>query len=100
MMLSLKNDKDIYERLEIKDPVEETWKVITAFRRRTAPIIIILSHLGFEADKIFAATLPRGHGVNFIIGGHTHTPLDEPCIVNGIPIVQLGEGSGIKVFLM
>ena len=30
-------------------------------------------------------------GIDLIIGGHTHTRLDQPIIVNGIPIVQTGE---------
>ncbi len=28
-----------------------------------------------------------------IIGGHSHTLLDEPAVVNGIPIVQAGTGT-------
>ena len=30
-------------------------------------------------------------GISLIIGGHSHTRLDKPLIVNGIPIVQTGE---------
>lgn len=29
-------------------------------------------------------------GVDVIIGGHIHTFIDKPCVVNGIPIVQAG----------
>lgn len=31
------------------------------------------------------------NGIDLIIGGHTHTKLDQPVIVNGVPIVQTGE---------
>ena len=32
-------------------------------------------------------------GVDLIIGGHSHTLLEEPCVVNNIPIVQVGIGT-------
>ncbi len=32
-------------------------------------------------------------GVDVIIGGHSHTFLEEPVVVNGIPIVQAGTGT-------
>lgn len=30
-------------------------------------------------------------GIDLIIGGHSHSKLDQPIIINGIPIVQTGE---------
>ena len=30
-------------------------------------------------------------GINLIVGGHSHTKLEQPLIINGIPIVQTGE---------
>jgi len=68
-------------------------------------ILIVLSHLGRSlasttattrdaGDVELAASLPAG-SVHLIVGGHTHTPLNESGLsvanlVNGIPIVQAG----------
>ncbi|MCX5846947.1 MAG: bifunctional UDP-sugar hydrolase/5'-nucleotidase [Deltaproteobacteria bacterium] len=52
-----------------------------------AAIIIVLSHLGVNADK----ELARGvSGVHVIVGGHSHTPLATPIVVGDTIIVQAG----------
>lgn len=55
--------------------------------------IIALSHLGFEADKELAKAVS---GLDIIVGGHSHTKLDEPVVDLSNPdeptlIVQTGE---------
>ena len=45
-------------------------------------VIICLSHLGFELDQLVASYVP---GINAIVGGHTHTLLEEP-----VPIINPG----------
>jgi 5'-nucleotidase / UDP-sugar diphosphatase len=60
-------------------------------------IIICISHSGLSKDRNGKwegedADLARAvKGIDLIIGGHTHSKLNEPLIVNGIPIVQAGE---------
>ena len=56
-------------------------------------ITILLTHIGFEEDKKLAAMLDPAWGVDIIIGGHSHTFIKEPAVVNGIPIVQAGTGT-------
>ncbi len=51
-------------------------------------LIILLTHNGFEADSLLATRLDRR--ISLIIGGHSHTVLHKPKVVNGIPIVQAG----------
>lgn len=41
--------------------------------------IILITHCGTEVDKIIAEELPA---VDAIIGGHSHTRLDEPIVVD------------------
>lgn len=48
-------------------------------------VVIALTHIGFKEDLKLAQT---GPSVDLIIGGHSHTDLDEPRMENGIPIVQ------------
>jgi 5'-nucleotidase len=60
-------------------------------------IIICLSHSGVTKEKngewggedVKLAEAVKG--ISIIIGGHSHTKLEQPVIVNGIPIVQTGE---------
>ena len=49
-------------------------------------VIIVLSHSGIEADREMAKKL--GRQVDIIIGGHSHTRLNEPEVVNHKLIVQ------------
>ncbi|MBM4399384.1 MAG: bifunctional metallophosphatase/5'-nucleotidase [Candidatus Cloacimonetes bacterium] len=51
-------------------------------------LIILLTHIGFGADSLLAAQLDNR--IDLIIGGHSHTVLDKPKLVNGIYIVQAG----------
>lgn len=51
-------------------------------------IVIALSHAGFGKDKQIAEEVP---GLAAIIGGHSHTALEQPFMVGSVPIVQAGE---------
>ncbi len=50
--------------------------------------IILLTHNGFEADSLLATLLDER--IQLIIGGHSHTTITDPVIVNGIIILQSG----------
>ncbi|KAH3761980.1 bifunctional metallophosphatase/5'-nucleotidase [Pelomyxa schiedti] len=92
-LLKTIKEPEILERVEFRDPLAETIKIARAFQRRSS-IIIVLSHLGIEADKKLAAGLTPDVGVRFILGAHSHTIMFSPRIVNGIPIMHVGQGSG------
>ena len=72
-------------------------KMVKQLRDEKCDIVICVSHSGLTKDKngawggedVELANTVRG--IDLIIGGHTHTKLDKPIIVNGIPIVQAGE---------
>ncbi|PIY05212.1 MAG: hypothetical protein COZ21_04560 [Bacteroidetes bacterium CG_4_10_14_3_um_filter_31_20] len=49
--------------------------------------LIVLSHMGVYDDSLLATQMPE---VLAIIGGHSHTLLLKPLIVNGVSIVQTG----------
>ncbi len=55
---------------------------------KKSDLIILLTHLGVEADSLLALGLDNR--IDLIIGGHTHTILHEPLVVNDIPILQTG----------
>ena len=52
-------------------------------------ILIGLSHLGVENDEVLAKTYPQ---FDLIIGGHSHTTMSKPLMVNNVMIVQTGSG--------
>jgi 5'-nucleotidase/UDP-sugar diphosphatase len=60
-------------------------------------VIICLSHSGVFKDKKGnwvkedIELAGRVKGIDVIISGHTHTKLEKPLIVSGVPIVQAGE---------
>ncbi|MCR4762733.1 MAG: metallophosphoesterase [Lachnospiraceae bacterium] len=80
--------------VSVRPAAAELAKVFEETAEDPADVTIVLSHLGIEEDKQLAEVLDPAWNVSFIIGGHSHTFLREPVVVNGIPIVQAGTGSG------
>ena len=80
--------------VDVRAAVKEIEVICDAYKTTDTNYTVILSHIGFEKDQELASLIPPECGVDLIIGGHSHTLLDEPCYVNGIPIVQVGTGSG------
>ena len=72
-------------------------KMVKELKSEKCDIIICISHSGVTKEKngewggedVELAKAVKG--IDLIIGGHTHTKLDHPVIVKGIPIVQAGE---------
>jgi 2',3'-cyclic-nucleotide 2'-phosphodiesterase (5'-nucleotidase family) len=52
-------------------------------------MLIGLSHLGVEVDESLAKAYPQ---FDVILGGHSHTTITTPMMVNGVMIVQTGSG--------
>lgn len=52
-------------------------------------MLVALSHLGVEDDEVLANTYPQ---FDLVIGGHSHTTMTSPLMVNGVMIVQTGSG--------
>ena len=54
---------------------------------------VLLTHIGFEEDRRLASQLDPAWGVDLIIGGHSHTFLEQAWEENGIVIAQAGTGT-------
>ena len=76
-----------------EDPIKEIGRICDTYNGLDIDLTVLLTHIGFEQDKQLAAQLDPTWGVDLIIGGHSHTLLEEPVEVNGIPIVQVGVGT-------
>lgn len=66
-------------------PAIETARTLLPELRRQADVVILLSHLGHLGDVALAEAVA---GFDLIIGGHTHTALEQPLWVNDTPIVR------------
>ncbi|NLL63314.1 MAG: bifunctional metallophosphatase/5'-nucleotidase [Ruminococcaceae bacterium] len=86
--------KDILSSfVDVEDAAREVGKICNAWRTVDIDLTVLLTHIGFEEDKKLAELLDPEWGVDLIIGGHTHTILEEPEKVNDILIVQAGVGT-------
>jgi len=90
---SLKMDKLVGSFVTLEEASNEVGKICNAYKNDDIDLTILLTHIGFESDKELAAMLKPEWGVDMIIGGHSHTFLEKPEVVNNILISQAGVGS-------
>lgn len=69
-------------------PAAETTRKILQELGETPDLILVLSHLGLPADRRLAQMVK---GIQVIVGGHTHTRIEKPLLVNETLIVQAWE---------
>jgi len=68
-------------------------RICNAYKRDDIDLTILLTHIGYESDLELAGMLDPRWGVDLIIGGHSHTMLERPALVNGVLIAQAGVGT-------
>jgi 2',3'-cyclic-nucleotide 2'-phosphodiesterase (5'-nucleotidase family) len=73
--------------IKFESPEETVKKYVDELRDKT-DIIVVLSHIGFHADRVLAEKV---NGIDIIIGGHSHTKIDNPVIVGKTIITQAWE---------
>ena len=73
--------------LKFMSPIDTGEKYIAELKNK-ADLIIILSHIGYPADRILAE---RVKGIDVIVGGHSHTKIEKPVKVGNTIIVQAWE---------
>ena len=92
---SARQERVIGTFIDIEDAAREVGIICDNYRTREADVTVLLTHIGIDEDIKLAQLLDPAYGVDVIIGGHSHTFMDEPVVVNGIPIVQAGTGTGV-----
>jgi 5'-nucleotidase / UDP-sugar diphosphatase len=92
-MDSIKLDELIGTFVTLEEAGAEVGKICDAFKNDDIDLTILLTHIGFESDKELAAMLRPEWGVDMIIGGHSHTVLDQPVTVNNVLVTQAGTGT-------
>lgn len=95
VLASTRQEKIIGSFVDVKAAAREVEIICDNYRTTRTSMTILLTHIGLEKDRELAAALDPGCGVDLIIGGHSHTFMEAPEVVSGIPIVQAGTGSSI-----
>lgn len=67
------------------DPPIETARQWVPRLRAEADLLIALTHIGVQQDRLLAEACPE---IDVILGGHSHTPIHPPEQVNGVWINQ------------
>jgi 5'-nucleotidase/UDP-sugar diphosphatase len=69
-------------------PAAATVEKYLAPLKSQVDLVVVLSHLGYQADRQLAEALPD---IDVIVGGHSHTKLLEPVKVGGAIIAHAYE---------
>jgi len=93
VLSATRQDTLIGSLVDVREAAKEIGKICNAYQTEDIDFTVLLTHIGFEADKELAAILDPEWGVDIIIGGHSHTHLEKPAEVAGIPIVQAATGT-------
>ena len=93
ILANAKNEGLIGTFVDISEAAKEVGHICNTYNAIDIDYTVLLTHIGFEEDKKLAELLDPAWGVDVIIGGHSHTLIDEPAIVNDILIVQAGVGT-------
>lgn len=102
--LSTSVSKSISARIPVFDNVEVVNAASAELEAQGCDLVVLLSHCGYEEDQ---ALIPQLHGIDIVIGGHTHTRVDGfvyvrdadgrkvPVITDWCHGIEMGE---IKVY--
>ncbi|HOO25177.1 MAG TPA: bifunctional UDP-sugar hydrolase/5'-nucleotidase [Clostridiales bacterium] len=93
VMAQARLEKLIGSIVNVEEAAREVGRICDSYKNVDIDFTVLLTHIGIEADKELAAKLDPRWGVDIIIGGHSHTLLEEPVVVAGIPIVQAASGT-------
>ena len=88
-----RNEGVIGSIVDVHEASQEVGRICNAYHAVDIDLTVLLTHIGFEEDKKLAEQLDPAWGVDIIIGGHSHTFIDEPAVVNNTLIVQVGTGT-------
>ena len=94
VIASTKTEKVIGSFIDVDEAAKEIGVICDNYRTSKTAMTVLLTHIGIEEDRKLAERLNPDWGVDLIIGGHSHTAMDAPEVVNGIPIVQAAWGTG------
>ena len=90
---AVKTDKLVGSFISLEDAAHEVGIITDAYKNDDIDLTVLLTHIGYESDIELAKLLKPEWGVDMIIGGHSHTILKQPTLVNNVLIAQAGVGT-------
>jgi 5'-nucleotidase / UDP-sugar diphosphatase len=93
VMDSITRDSQIGSFISLEEARSEIGRICNAYRNNDIDLTVLLTHIGYDSDRELARMLDPAWGVDMIIGGHSHTILDQPACENNILVVQAGVGT-------
>jgi 5'-nucleotidase / UDP-sugar diphosphatase len=93
VMDSITRDSEIGSFITLEEAKTEVGRICNAYKNNDIDLTVLLTHIGFDSDRELARMLDPAWGVDMIIGGHSHTVLDQPACENNILIAQAGVGT-------
>ncbi len=90
---AVKKDKLVGAFISLEDAAHEVGIITDAYKNDDIDLTVLLTHIGYESDIELAKLLKPEWGVDMIIGGHSHTILQQPAMVNNVLIAQAGVGT-------
>jgi 5'-nucleotidase len=90
---ALKKDALIGSFVTLEDAAKEVDTICGAYKNSDIDLTVVLSHIGIESDRELASLINKKSGVDLIIGGHSHTFMEDAELVNNILIAQAGNGT-------
>lgn len=88
-----------YTGMKFMDPLETGNKWATMLKNeKGCDVVVCISHLGYTSDKQLAE---MSHNIDIIIGGHSHTFMQEPDIIKNADnediLIYQTQGRGVYV---
>ncbi|MCE5258578.1 MAG: metallophosphoesterase, partial [Chloroflexi bacterium] len=80
----IQRDAQIGSFVSLEEASQEVGKIVEAYKHEDIDLTVLLTHIGYESDCELAAMLNPAWGIDLIIGGHSHTVLEQPALVNNI----------------
>ncbi|USK70016.1 bifunctional metallophosphatase/5'-nucleotidase [Peribacillus asahii] len=71
--------------VEFENYKEEAEKAVATFEKRGVNKIVAVTHIGYDDNPAYDNDLTLAtevDGIDVIVGGHSHTQLDQPVVVN------------------
>jgi len=93
VMDSISRDSTIGSFISLEEASQEVGRICDAYKSDDIDLTILLTHIGLDSDRELARMLDPAWGVDMIIGGHSHSLLEQPLVEQGILIAQAGVGT-------
>lgn len=90
---SLKQDHQIGTFITLEDAALEVGRICEVYKNDDIDLTILLTHIDLDSDRQLASILNPDWGVDMILGGHSHSYMEQPELVNKILIAQAAVGT-------